>query len=94
MTGWACFAKAVAVLATGDRTERLRSLRVPTLVLHGTADLMCDISGGRATAAAIPCAELVTFDGMGHKLPRQLWPEIASHIAGLVHRVETVTATA
>ncbi len=43
-----------AAIASGDRTPRLRSLRVPILVLHGANDVMCDISGGRATAAAIP----------------------------------------
>jgi pimeloyl-ACP methyl ester carboxylesterase len=86
--------QSVAMLASGDRTARLRSLRVPALVLHGADDRMCDVSGGRATAAAIPGAELVIFDGMGHSLPRQLWPEIASHIAGLVHRAEVIRATA
>jgi pimeloyl-ACP methyl ester carboxylesterase len=80
--------QAVAALASGDRTVGLRSLRVPTLVIHGADDVMCDVSGGHATAAAIPGAELVIFDGMGHSLPRPLWPEIATHIAGLVHRAE------
>ena len=51
---------------------------------------MCDISGGRATAAAIPGAELVIIDGMGHSLPREAWLEIATHIAGLVQRAEAV----
>jgi pimeloyl-ACP methyl ester carboxylesterase len=72
----------------GDRLARLRSLRVPALVLHGAADIMCDASGGRATAAAIPGAELVIIDGMGHSLPRPLWPEIAGRIAALVRRAE------
>jgi pimeloyl-ACP methyl ester carboxylesterase len=85
--------QGVAALASGDRTARLRSLRVPTLVLHGADDTMCDVSGGQATAAAIPGAELVIIDGMGHNLPRQLWPEIATHIAQLIHRTETITAT-
>jgi pimeloyl-ACP methyl ester carboxylesterase len=82
--------QAVAVLASGDRTARLRSLRVPTLVLHGAADVMCDISGGRATAAAIPGAELVIVDGMGHSLPAQLWPDLAARIADLAHRAESI----
>lgn len=84
--------QAVAAVASGDRTARLRSLDVPTLVLHGADDAMCDISGGRATAAAIPGAELVVIDGMGHDLPRALWPEITSRIANLVHRVEADAA--
>jgi pimeloyl-ACP methyl ester carboxylesterase len=52
---------------------------------------MCDVSGGRATAAAIPGAELVIINGLGHDLPRALWPEITSRIATLVQRVESVT---
>src|SRR5262249_9637699 len=75
--------QSVAVLASGDRTEKLRALRLPTLVIHGTDDLMCDVSGGRATAAAIPGASLVLFKGMGHGLPRELWPEFATRIVGL-----------
>lgn len=64
-------------------------MHVPTLVLHGTDDLMCDVSGGRATAGAIPGrAELVIIDGMGHNLPRALWPEITPRIARLVQRAE------
>jgi pimeloyl-ACP methyl ester carboxylesterase len=82
--------QAVAVVASGDRTARLRSVAVPTLVLHGAGDRMCDVSGGRATAAAIPGAELEVIDGMGHNLPRELWPAIASRIAALVHRAEAV----
>jgi pimeloyl-ACP methyl ester carboxylesterase len=57
--------QAVASVASGDRTERLRHLQVPTLVVHGLADHMCDVSGGRATAAAIPGAELVLSRGHG-----------------------------
>jgi pimeloyl-ACP methyl ester carboxylesterase len=80
--------QAIAVLASGDRTARLRRLRLPTLVIHGTNDVMFDVSGGHATAAAIPDAKLVIIDGLGHSLPRQLWPTFAAHIADLVHRAE------
>ena len=82
--------QGVASIASGDRTARLRSVAVPTLVIHGADDLMCDVSGGRATAAAIPHAELVIIDGMGHNLPRALWPELTSRIASLVQRVEAI----
>ena len=81
----------VAVLASGDRTERLRELRVPALVIHGTADVMFDVSGGRATAAAIPGADLLVVDGMGHSLPRELWPEFATRIGDLVSGAENLT---
>lgn len=83
--------QGIAVLATGDRTERLRQLRVPTLVMHGAADIMINVSGGKATAAAIPGAELVVFDGMSHSLPRELWPEFATHINELVRRAEATS---
>jgi pimeloyl-ACP methyl ester carboxylesterase len=63
-------------------------VRVPVLVIHGADDALVDVSGGRATAAAIPGAELVVLDGMGHDLPRELWPELAGRIGGLVERVE------
>jgi pimeloyl-ACP methyl ester carboxylesterase len=81
--------QAVAAVASGDRTARLRSLALPTLVLHGAADAVCEVSGGRATAAAIPEAELVVFEGMGHDLPAALWPQMTSRIAALVQRAES-----
>ena len=76
------------VAASGDRTVALRSVAVPTLVLHGADDPLVNVSGGRATAEAIPGAELVVFQGMGHHLSRELWGEIARHIGGLVARAE------
>ena len=78
--------QAIAVVASGDRTPRLKALDVPTLVLHGADDRMCDVSGGQATAAAIPDAELVIIDGWGHNIPQGLWPELTSRIAAHVHR--------
>lgn len=80
--------QAVATVASGDRTEALRGLTLPTLVIHGLADTMCDPSGGRATAAAIPDAELVLIDGMGHNLPPGLWEPLADHIAQVARRGE------
>jgi pimeloyl-ACP methyl ester carboxylesterase len=78
----------LAVAASHDRTAALRSVSVPTLVLHGTDDPLVDVSGGRATASAVPGAELVVFDGMGHDLPRALWPDMARRIAELVQRAQ------
>ncbi|AUI64154.1 alpha/beta fold hydrolase [Amycolatopsis sp. BJA-103] len=72
--------QAAAVVASGDRTAKLREVRVPTLVIHGESDPLINVSGGKATAEAIPDAELVVFPGMGHELPRQLWPAIAETI--------------
>ena len=65
-----------AIIASGDRTDKLRKLDVPTVVIHGTADRLVNPSGGRATAKAIPGARLVPIAGMGHDLPRGAWPQI------------------
>jgi pimeloyl-ACP methyl ester carboxylesterase len=80
--------QAIASVASGDRTERLRGLDVPALVIHGLADRMCDVSGGRATAEAIPGAELVLIEGMGHDLAPGLRSRLAECIAGFVWRAE------
>ncbi len=69
-----------AIHASGDRTERLRRLGVSTLVLHGEDDPLVQVDGGRATAAAVPGARLVTWPGMGHDLPRGMWPHIIGEI--------------
>jgi pimeloyl-ACP methyl ester carboxylesterase len=82
--------QAVAVIASGDRTEKLQEIKVPTLVIHGADDVMCDVSGGEATAKAIPGAKLVIMEGMGHSLPRDLWPRIVSLISDLVQRAESL----
>jgi pimeloyl-ACP methyl ester carboxylesterase len=70
-----------AITASGDRTPGLRQLDLPALVIHGRNDLLVNPSGGRATAKAIPGARLLMVDGMGHDLPRALWPEFAEQIA-------------
>src|SRR5262249_2385838 len=80
--------QAVATVASADRNERLRQLSVPTLVIHGLADRLCDVSGGRATAEAIPGAELTLIEGMGHDLPPGLRAQFADRIAEFVWRVE------
>lgn len=70
----------IAIHASGDRSERLRSLDLRTLVLHGEADPLVQVAGGIATAEAVPGATLVTFPGMGHDLPQQLWPDLVGRI--------------
>jgi pimeloyl-ACP methyl ester carboxylesterase len=70
-----------AILASGDRTAALASVRVPTLVIHGNADPLVRHQGGVATAKAIPGARLLTIDGMGHALPISMWPQLIDAIA-------------
>ncbi len=69
-----------AIACSPDRTEALRGLEMPTLVLHGREDPLITLSGGEATARAIPGARLRVIDGMGHNLPPQLWQEIGEEI--------------
>ena len=78
-----------AVVTAEDRTTQLRQIRVPTAVIHGEQDPLVNVSGGRATAAAIPNAELVILPGMGHDLPRELWPQIIDIIARTAQRSES-----
>lgn len=80
--------QGIASIASGDRSQRLATIALPTLVVHGLADTVCDPSGGRATAAAIPGAELVLIEGMGHDLPPGLWERLADLIAAVVRRGE------
>jgi pimeloyl-ACP methyl ester carboxylesterase len=68
------------VLASGSRTAALRELDVPAVVIHGESDPLLRVRGGIATAKAIPGAELITIPGMGHDLPRELWPTFVDAI--------------
>lgn len=76
----------LAVLTQADRTEQLAQLDVPTTVVHGLADPLVNKSGGRATAAAIPGAEILEIDGMGHDLPVQLYPTFVQAIGETADR--------
>jgi pimeloyl-ACP methyl ester carboxylesterase len=69
-----------AIIASGDRTPLLRTITVPTVVIHGTKDRLVPVSGGRATAKAIPGARLVLIEGMGHDLPRGAWTRMLDAI--------------
>ena len=76
----------MAVLASGDRTEALRGIRAPTLVIHGEEDPLIGNSGGHATADAIPDAQLMSIPGMGHDMPEELWPRFIDAIVGNTER--------
>ncbi|HEX3609246.1 MAG TPA: alpha/beta hydrolase [Solirubrobacterales bacterium] len=75
-----------AITASGNRTPALRKLKLPVSVIHGTRDPLIRPSGGRATARAIPGARLRIVEGMGHDLPRDLWPIFADEIADTASR--------
>jgi pimeloyl-ACP methyl ester carboxylesterase len=75
-----------AVLASPDRTEGLHGVRIPFLVIHGEEDPLVTLSGGEATAAAVPGAELLVIPGMGHDLPEELWGEVTDAIVANTQR--------
>jgi pimeloyl-ACP methyl ester carboxylesterase len=71
----------VAILTHGNRKPALASVKVPTLVIHGTADPLVPVEGGKDTAKAIPGAQLMLIEGMGHDLPHGgAWPRIVGAI--------------
>jgi pimeloyl-ACP methyl ester carboxylesterase len=74
----------LAIQTAPDRTAALRRLRLPAAVIHGTDDPLVRLSGGRATAEAIPDARLLVLEGMAHDLPRPLWPQIVEMIGQTV----------
>lgn len=77
-----------AILMSGDRTTALRGLSMPVLVIHGDADPMIDVSGGRATADAIPGSRRWVIPGLGHDLPAELFGEIVDAVAVLAKQAE------
>jgi pimeloyl-ACP methyl ester carboxylesterase len=83
-----------AITASGDRTARLRELNIPALVIHGKSDPLVNPSGGRATAKAIPGARLKLVEGMGHDLPRALWPDFVEEITANAARSTEAKAAA
>jgi pimeloyl-ACP methyl ester carboxylesterase len=82
----------LAIMASTPRLERLRKVRVPTLVIHGTDDALVPIDNGRLVAEAVLGARLVEIEGMGHDLPKRAWPRVVEAIddvateAAPVHR--------
>jgi pimeloyl-ACP methyl ester carboxylesterase len=81
-----------AAITQPNRTAALRRITVPALVIHGLDDPLVAPSGGLALARAIPNCRFVGFSGMGHDLPRALWPEIVREIAALATRGEKGSA--
>jgi pimeloyl-ACP methyl ester carboxylesterase len=83
----------VAINVSGSRTEALGRVTVPFTVIHGTADTLVTPSGGQRTAEAVPHAVHVEIDGMGHNLPRALWPRLMDEIDATVDRARDADPT-
>ncbi len=80
--------QTMAIFASGDRTEAVRGIGVPTLVVHGDSDPLIHVDAGRRTAQLIGGAELLIIPGMGHDLPRPVWPALADALCALADRSE------
>jgi len=83
-----------AIVASGDRTKALGRIKAPTLVIHGSVDKMIRPSGGKATAKAIPGARLMMIEGMGHDLPRGVWPQIIDAVSEHARAADGASARA
>jgi len=70
-----------AIMASGDRSRALRRVTTPTLVVHGERDPLVPVGAGRATARAIPGAWWLPIAGMGHDIPRPVWPRLVDAVA-------------
>ena len=81
----------VAIQASPSRTEALGRVEVPFTVIHGTHDTLVTPSGGARTAEAVPHAVHVEIDGMGHNLPRALWPRILDEIDATTRRASVTS---
>jgi pimeloyl-ACP methyl ester carboxylesterase len=79
-------------MASGDRSAAICAIGAPTLVIHGEDDPLITLSGGEATAAAIPGSKLVQIPGMGHDLPPALWPRFVDEIVENAERASAPAA--
>jgi pimeloyl-ACP methyl ester carboxylesterase len=84
----------MAIMASGDRAAELRRIACPTLVIHGREDKLVPPSAGKAVAREIAGARIELIEGMGHDLPRELWPRITDAIADNAARARPEAAAA
>jgi len=75
-----------AIYASGRRTEQLRAVKTPTLVVHGKDDTLITPSGGERTADLIPNAKFELVDDMGHDLPEPLWGKLVDLVVGFISK--------
>jgi pimeloyl-ACP methyl ester carboxylesterase len=77
-----------AMVTTGDRRARLNAILAPTLIVHGAADRLIPLTGGKDTAANISGAELMVIEGMGHDLPPELYQTVVLAVARNAQRAD------
>lgn len=75
-------ARQLAAIRTGSRLLRHpERLNIPLLAIHGAEDPLLRPSAAAALARAVPGGRAVVFAGMGHEVPRRLWPALVDEIA-------------
>jgi pimeloyl-ACP methyl ester carboxylesterase len=75
-----------AIVANGDRREKLKGVTAPTVVIHGEVDPLVNLEGGKDTAASIEGAELIVVPGMGHDLPPFVLDQVTAEVARVASR--------
>lgn len=88
-TGSGAARQLVAIIAHGDRRAALAGLDLPCLVMHGEEDPLIRVQAGIETAHTIPGAELMLLPGVGHNLPREIWPQVIQALSALIERAES-----
>jgi len=85
--------QGVAVLAHGYQKSSIASIKAPTLVIHGDKDTLMSVEGGKETAQLIPGSKLLIIEGMGHDMPKAVWPKIitaiSNHTIGAGHQTNS-----
>ena len=66
----------LALLSQENRKPALAKVKLPTLIIHGAADPLVPVEAGKDAAEAIPGSEILIIEGMGHDLPREVWPAV------------------
>ena len=80
----------LAILAAKSRMARLKEVKVPTLVIHGVDDVLVPVENGRLVAEAVPGARYIEIDGMGHALPKRVWPQVLDAIDEIAEQAASV----
>ncbi len=83
LTGSGTLRQLVAILHHGDRRPDLAQLKLPALVIHGLEDPLVPVEAGRDTARSIPGAALLLLEGVGHTLPREVWPQMIDALCSM-----------
>ena len=82
-----------AIVAAGNRDSSVATISVPSLVIHGSADTLIDVSGGRHTAELIEGSLYLEIEDMNHDVPQPMWPQIIEAVLSVVRDGEARLAS-